>query len=151
MSTKVSEIYDNIHVRLAALYPSSSRLPNPYQPEDNPEPYLKSGYGVRIGPGTNANRVIGCQISIDREFTVVLSKKVYAREADGANKGVTEKALMEDVFTLINDVERDGTLNGSVVNTMYVTDSGIQFVFGEKDQFVYTEVNLTSNYFETLS
>lgn len=151
MSTKVTELHDNLLERLVNLYPNSTRLPNAYDLEKNADAFKFDGYGIKIGPATNAQTTLSNIVGINREFSVIFVTNVIAREADIESRSYQEKILMENIFTLINDIETDETLNGAASDTQYVSDSGVNFVTGGRFNYVYTEVKLACRYFEILN
>jgi hypothetical protein len=148
----ISTAYDAMIARLGTLYPSGSgwvRLPNPYKPEENNELYLKQGYGIALGSGENTNRVVNCKFSINRTMTIVITRKFYAREDDASAKATTEKQLFEDQYELINDLEQDFTVNDSTMYTRYISDGGIEYISGEKDNFLMLRTEFSVEYLET--
>lgn len=143
----ISSAHEAIVTRLAATLSGYTRIANPYVIEANPELLLKKGYGVRIGPAVNTNLQFA-DLTLGREFTVVLSRKVDAHEHDGAAKGSAEKSLMEDLLLVTKDLVTHGSLNGDsvVTATNYQGDSGVSFA-GEG--IIYTEAEFRVDYFES--
>lgn len=143
----ISTAHSTIVTRLGSVLTGYTRIPNPYQVEFNPEPLLKKGYGVKVGPAINTNLQIA-DLTLGRDFTVVLSRKVDAHEHDAAARGTAEKSLMEDLLLVIKDLVTNSGLNGDsvVTSTNYQGDSGISFV-GEG--IIYTEAEFRVDYFES--
>jgi len=148
--SSVSTIYDRFVTRLGVLLPNHLRLPNPYEPAENNALFLKQGYGVKIGQGTNTNRVISNQLSIDRAYLVVITRQFFALESDAASKASTEKQLIEDSLLLIKDLESDPSMGGLAMNASYQSDDGINAIFTEKDQYLSTTVTINVEYLESL-
>lgn len=149
--SNISTVYDAMITRIAAKLTTHLRLPNPYKPNENSELFLKQGYGVALGPALNTNRLVACKLSIERQFFVSISRKYFALESSATNKASTEKQLLEDQLLLIQDFESDPTLNGSAFKTVYVSDNGIEYVFGEKDQFLIINSVFSIEYLEALN
>lgn len=151
----ISSAYDAILSRIETVLDTTAqgwfRLPNPYKPEENSERFLDKGYGIALGSGANTNRVVNCKFSIERNFTIVLTRKFFALEADPAAKAVTEKQLFEDQYALINDFEQDISINGSTMYTRYVSDGGIEYVSGEKDNYLMIRTEFAVEYLESFT
>lgn len=150
MSTKISDIYDTLVDRLEAVLPSHNRLSNPYIPEQNPEPTLKQAWGLQYAAGANTNRQVNCHLSLEDQFVVVLTRKYYALELDADSKSNTEKDLLEDRFLVIQDFEKDPSLLENAAKAVYVSNSGIQFVFNQDKPFYKLEMTFSVEYFEQL-
>lgn len=147
----ISTVYDAIITRVEAVLTSHKRLSNPYKPDENSEKVLNKGYGVRFGPGVNTNRQFN-KLSVERTFGIVLTRRVYATEQAASKKASTEKSLFEDQKLILEDIEGDPTLGTSVVvKAAYTEDSGLEFVFVEKDNFLSLESIITVEYFEDIS
>lgn len=151
--SKITQIYDDLIDRMIALYPERSRLPNPYKPEENSELLVKKGWGLCLDAGVNTNRQVNCSLTIERNIRVVLTQKSYAREMDTQAKASAEKELMEAQFLVIQDFERNPTTTPDlyVAKFVYLSDSGIQFVFTEKDNFLLLDTTFTLEYFEEVN
>lgn len=145
-----SSLYDAIVDRIEAVLPNHLRLPNPYKVNENTELYLRQGFGVALGPATNTNRELSCRISVGRDFSVVLSRKFYSIESNVSNKESVEKQLIEDQILLIRDFCDNSSLPGALGIVSYSSDSGIEYVFNEKDNFLVLNTVFTVEYFETI-
>lgn len=149
--SKPVDIYDHLITRLGAVLSTHARLPNPYKPDENAEAFLVKGYGLKIGPGTNTQRTMTCgKIFEERNFTIVLSRKYFAREDDAANKAVAERELMNDSWLVKNEIEKDPTLGGKSANAYFVSDTGTNYVFSDKDRFLLNELTVSIEYVESL-
>lgn len=148
--SKISSIYDALVTRMTAIYPTRLRLPNAYKPDENSELVLKSSWGISVDTASNTNRQVNCSLSIERLFHVILTQKAYSSEFNIDGKVSVEKLLLEDQFLAIQDIERnpvtDPTSNGAALR--FLSDSGIQYVFTEKDNFYLIDTTFTIEYFE---
>ena len=148
--SQISSIYDAMHSRIVGVLTDHKRLPNPYKPIENTQLFLKKGYGVAILEGNNDNNQLSSQLGITRDFRVVITRKMYALENQGTDKATTEKNLLEDQFLVIKDFEKNTTLNSTASMTEYVSDSGIQTVSQDKDNYLSIETVFRVQYFENL-
>lgn len=149
--SKVSTIYDNMITRVASVLSSHVRLPNPYKPDENSTIYLKKGYGVALGGAEISRRVIGGQVIMTRESTITVTRQYFSKENDPSSKASTEKQVLEDIFLVIKDFENDVTLNEVATNVTFRSDSGIEYVSNDKDQFLMVRATFAVDYFETLN
>jgi hypothetical protein len=149
----ITNAYDALLARIETKLDTAQegyfRLPNPYKPAENNDRFLLKGYGIVLGPGQNTNRFVNCKFSINRNVTIVLTRQYFAREDDAEGKAVTEKALFEDQYILINDLEQDISVNGQTMYTKYEADSGIEYVQGSTDRFLMLRTDFSMEYIET--
>lgn len=139
--------------RLTTLFPTAdySRLANPYKIEENPETFLRKGWGLGIGSAINSKRQISCHLSLRRELSVTLTREYFSLEEDPVAKSDTEKLILEDHFSLMKDFEKNPVVNGSSFLTEYVSDSGIQYVYTEREVFLMLRTTFTTEYMENLT
>lgn len=95
--TKISEVYDAVLNELATLYPSKTKIPNPYSLEDNQQQFLRDGYGLTV---EGNSRVEGefKSISLEYSMTVIVTKEIVRTDSDDQLIDVTTKELLEDIF-----------------------------------------------------
>lgn len=149
--SKISDAHAALIARLATLFPSAQgwkRLPNPYKPDENTDLFLRQGYGIALGSGANTNRLINCQISLERNLNITIARKYEGLENDDLKKAATELQLFEDQFALIKDLETDVTVNGEAMYCRYVGDSGIEYVKGTTDKFLMVRTEIALEYLE---
>lgn len=114
--TAISTAYTNVLSRVAMLLPNHTRLPQPYALEDNNDQFLRQGYSVTVTPaGNNSQRFVSKLSSIVVPFTIAITRQYYAREFDAGSKSDTEKLLLDDFQTLLDDShDNNFNLNGPV-------------------------------------
>jgi hypothetical protein len=154
MSTKVSTAYDNLLTRLAAVFTSGSgwlQIPNGFDVPSNANGFLRQGYGLAIGQGVNKNRELSLQISIDRTFVVSISREVFKTDGDASGYGTVAKQLMEDLFSLVADFEKNTTLNTGQIFCHYESDNGIQPIENGDFSGVYVSATFTVALFEDIN
>jgi hypothetical protein len=149
--SKISTAFDDFKNKIIALLASHVQLTNPYAVEENTEGALNQGFGVIFGAGENTRRLVGCKMSVARNFNLVLTRKFYAQELNISGKETTAKDLFEDQKTVILEIEKNPTIGSTAIAKIdYVNDNGIEFVFTEKDNYLKLETTFRVEYFETL-
>lgn len=100
MASNISAIVNQINVKLAVLFPTRTKIPNPYSLENNNKNFLAYGYGLIVGAGNYLPNEY-CSYVIDREISVVFTQEVFRTDSDGDVVDVTIKQLSE----CVNDVQ----------------------------------------------
>ena len=149
--SEVSTVYDALITRIEAVLTGHFRLSNPYKLEENPSTFLRIGYGVGIGSGTNTRRPMAGCISIERSFPVSITRRYAALETNASAKATTEKQLMEDMFLLIKDFHENTSLTNGNRVVRFDSDNGINYVETETDRFMYVTGIISIEYFENLT
>lgn len=150
----ISNGIDAFVARMQALYPAAQgwqQLPNPYKPEENPDIFLKQGWGLAFGSAENSNRQVNCKYSVARSVTVILCRITDALENDASLKVAADKALFEDQAILINDLEQDIAVNGTTMYTRWETDGGIEYIKGDTDRFLMLRTEFRLEYLEAFT
>jgi hypothetical protein len=147
--SNISTIYDALISRIEALLPNHQRLGNPYNISDNPDPYLVQGYGLALRNAVNTERLLNCSVSIQRNFTLHLTRRFIANPNDADQKATTEKLLLEDLKTIAHDMEENFQLSDDVAYFKYVSDNGIDTVRDTQENYLVLSVELQCEYFET--
>ena len=145
-----STLYDAIVTRIETVLPSHTRLPNPYKINENAEPFLRQGWGIALGGANNTNRELACRMSIARTFDVSIVRKFYSVEGSVDNKETVEKQLVEDQILLIKDFCDNTALPNSFGIVNYDSDGGIEYVSGERDNYLVLRTSFNVEYFESI-
>lgn len=151
--SQVSTAFDLMITRLRALFPAEQnyfQLTNPYDVSDNNVQFLRQGFGLAIGPGTNTNRQLSCKMSVSREFRIVLSRSLDALEFGIDNKDASAKLLLEDAFTAVKSFEKEFRLDDDLFNTIFISDTGIQPLAIDNFSIIYMEMTFNVELFDTL-
>lgn len=153
MSSKISTLYDDFVARITAVLPSHIRMSDAYLLVKNTDSEKRQGFGVKIGSGSHTGNNLSCDIILEQSLTLILSRIVTAQEIDGSGKAGTEKQLLEDLFLVIQDVEKECTLQDPtiVIYGAYVSHSGIQFIEGTQDNWMRIEANFSFRYKQDLN
>lgn len=151
--SNISDAYDNLRTRLAAVLPNHKELVDPYNLERNSELFLKQGWGVVVGAGENTSRDIGSRFSVSRRMVVVITRAVAGGDIDVSTRVTAEKTLLEDQKTVINDLQYNGTLNNSagVFRTDFVSDAGFEPALDDKVGFIALKSEFEIEYVEDVS
>ena len=128
MTTKISALYDKIITLLGSTLSSYNELPDPYALENNPELYLKAGFGVGIDSGNLDERSVSCSRFMQRDFTVRLVKKITTTKLNKTALKTIQKDLMEDQELVVAAFRDDITLTGTVMEIDYTSDSGVSYL-----------------------
>lgn len=146
--SKISTLYDAFQTRIQAVLTSHLRLSDPYLLVKNTESEKRKGYGVRFAVGEHTGNNLSCDIILRQDFVLVITRIVEARELDEASKAATAKQLMEDLFLVVQDVEKEPCLGDSVtvLSGAYVSHGGIEFVDSDRDAWMRVEANFSFRY-----
>lgn len=149
--SNISSSYDALKARLVAVLPNHAILTNPYAPSENSESALKQGQGIRLGAATNSHRAFKL-LSVQRTVDVVITRRFYASEMNRTGKETAEKALLEDQFLMLQDIESNPTLGVSSAVTAfgYESDAGIEYVFSDDKPFLMIVTTFLLEYLESL-
>lgn len=150
MST-ISSIYDALQTLVGTtLFPTKLELVNPIDIPANADQILKNGWGIAVGNASNTFRQVSCQLSISRSFTFTLTRQIEAIHIDTAARATTEKALLEDHYTLIKELEKNAQLSGLYKKLDYQSDNGIEEIVADKKSFLMIQTQVEVEYFEAL-
>jgi hypothetical protein len=144
--SEITTIFDTLVTRTQALLPSHVRLSNPYTLEQNNEQKLRQGWGLAVLGGVNTERSVSCISSVARSVEIKITRKVYALEQDQSKKADADKALLEDLQLIVDDLEKNYTLTTGKFIAKYISDSGIVPIFVEKDNFLSLVISVTVEY-----
>jgi len=148
--TKINDIYDELHSITQVVLPEYTELPNPYIPDDNPDIYMKKGYGISIGAASNTNRVVSKKVSILRDFDFVFVLQINSTETNTGLIKSNAKAIMEDSFKVLEEIENNTSLGQVCVKAEFVSDSGLDFIEADTQRFFILTMVVSVEYFETL-
>lgn len=147
----VSTMFDALKVRVAAVLTGFAELPDAYSIQKNPDLFLKKGFGIAAGPATNTRLVQSRMLSTRRQMVITISRACDATELDASGKQTTAKQLLEDLKSLVSDLELNTTLNNGLTIAGFESDSGIQSVDNEEgENFLYVQGTFSVDIFESL-
>ncbi len=149
--TNISTIYDAYVSICETALPTYAKIPNAYEVNSNAELFLKFGFAVGYGGSTNSKRLLGCQMSELRDFSVILVAQITAAITDFSGFNLVAKNLFEDRFKIIKAIEKDPTLTTSQTTTQWVNDGGLEFLQAGQAKYFLIETVFQSEYFENLN
>lgn len=143
--------YDQIIARVAALLPNHKRLRDSYNLEQNPDDFLKLGWGLSVGgggvAGENSKRFTGCIITTRIFYQLAITRKNFALDLKPDDKAVTDKNLLEDARIVIEDIWKNNfNITGSPI-IIFSDFSGISPVKTEKNSYLHVVLNFSAEYF----
>jgi hypothetical protein len=154
--SNLSNFIDVLVQRLGAVYTQGNGyflIPNSLEP--NSELKLAKGYGLSIGSGNPPTiQQIGCYLEVQRQITIVHTRKSIALENDRLRVLEAEKALLEDQRLLLVELQENWDLyysNDNKITSMKFTgDSGIAPIFPGRSDFIKIESQFILDYEEPL-
>lgn len=150
--TTISNIHDDLYSMMLALFPTKKVLADSLNLYNNDELFLANGYAIYIGPANNTKREVACRLSLSRQIVISLTKAPYAGHKDIDKIKATEKELLEDLQTLINDFSRnDSYATLGTIKRDYLSDTGIIRAFGESRSVLSIQASFNIEYFENLT
>ena len=150
MPTRIEDIYDALATLIETTLPGYVRFPNPYVITENTYLHMKSGYGIAIGAGVDTERFVGCQISWQRSFTVVLVKQIMTTQNITGKRELVEKEILDDHDALRKAIYLNSTLGEKAVKTTLVSDGGVSFIDGDRLKFLSMEIEIVTEYLESI-
>ena len=142
--SKISNVYDYYVTRLAALFPSKTRIPNPYSLEDNSFQFLRDGYGLKIN-GHNIARLDFKSIAQAYDFSVVFCLEAIRMEHNETSYDDIVKQLNEDTFTLRKDFYDIDNDNADIDQINLSGTDPVGFFITGKNNFLFIETTITTN------
>jgi len=146
-----STVYDALATAVGALSGFSSKtvLANPYALEENPEGFLRNGWGLTVGASTvgQAEFYSTCDV---HSIGVVLVREAVGTDNDASALPTAVKLLKDDATLIIKNLERGDDLSTQPENLTYVSTSEVSFQVGERHRWVSLTVNLQVSIRDTL-
>lgn len=155
--TAISTAYDTLISAIEAALPNHMELINALSPETNDDLSYQAAFGIAFGDGENTNKELA-RVTARRLFSVTLTRKIYKGDLSRSSfsvseKRAAEKALFEDLHTLIRAIETNTTLNNTngepIAFCLYRSDSGIELI-NQRVDLIMTRAIFEIEYFETL-
>jgi hypothetical protein len=148
--SKITSLYDYFVDRIEMVLPNHLRLSDPYLFVRNTESEKRQGWGLTVLNGENTFTQISCDLILSQSFQVILTRQVQGRELEINKKVMAEKQLLEDLFLLVQDIESNPTMGypATVIDGAYQSHGGIEFIPGERDEFVKLTASFRFRYRE---
>jgi len=110
--TKISDIKSAVVTLVSSTITDYQQLSNPYAIDENSHLTLKQGFGVAVGPGRDTERYVGCLVTWERLFTIILIRQVLTTQNNVTAREVIDTALLDDHDKLRKAFYLDSTLSG---------------------------------------
>ena len=142
--SEISDVYDAIIAKMASIFPSKTRIPNPYIVESNPDRCLKDSWGVAVSSGSRQELTF-CHLQLERIFNIILTRETFILDSkpDGFDSSV--KNLLEDARTIQLEFYKIDELGieDKIDQLDVLTSSDIESVFVGKKKFLKIEVTIS--------
>lgn len=149
--SKISQIFDAVRAACSAALPLYDELSNAYIPQENANKLFNKAYGVAYGPGLNESRLTKPKFTPNRQIDVLLINKVTASESNVNFLVEQQKAIQEDLFAIINQVEQDGAIYDLCTKFEYSSDTGIEFLDAAEAKYYLLSATFNFSYDEIIS
>lgn len=149
--SKISQIHDALITLVSGQLTTYKKLPNPYFIQDNNELYLTKGFGVAVGGGSRTDRLISCQFSWQRDFSIILTQLVATTDSNTSQRETIVKNMLEDHTLVIEALERDASLTGLCIKAEAFSDTGIQYLEGATGRYFLIEIDVITEYLKDLT
>lgn len=144
--SKIEDIYDAIVTQIESELSGYTRIPNPYDVQNNTFLHLRKGFGIEIGPGSNTERYVGCLSTWERTYTIILVKQVVTTQNNTAVRVMIEKEILDDHELLFKAFETNNSLGGIAMKTVVQSDGGISFLDIDNQKFLSMSIFLNVEY-----
>lgn len=148
--SNITTVFNNLVTFMSTNLSDHFRLNDPYNIEENPEQYLRKGWGIQVDDGVDTNRCISPEYYLGRTFTLVVVRESLAKDSDPARRESSKLDLLEDLHILIAAAVTENTLYESAVNFKYISDGGLQEVFVNDKPYNFIEANFLVEYSQTI-
>ena len=145
MASKLSDVFDSLNTRLAALFPNKTIIPYPYSLTDAPTAMLKDSYGLKVGSGSDSDLSTDYLNTTNRTYSVVLVREVYGFASVETTINAATKAIFDDQYALKNDLldlmKVSPMFGGEDID--FEGDSGLESLDGEKQRYITLETTFS--------
>ncbi len=148
MTTRIATIYDAVVDLIESKLTTYTRIPNPYAIAENTYLHLKQGFAVAIGAGVDTQRYVGCLVTWERLFTIILVKQILTTANNTGVRETIEKSILDDHDALRKAFYLGSTLSGYAIKSTVLDDGGLFYVDGGVNKFIGMELNLYVEYQE---
>lgn len=142
-----TEAYAQVRTELETLFSSYNEVDNPYSDAELGNLNVRASFGISIGSGVNVTRSTCSRADIEREFNIILYRRINAIRNDTATRITAEKKLFEDQTLIIKRFE---VKIPNVTRARYISDSGVEFLNGDRYNYMKLSSNFLVEYSENL-
>jgi hypothetical protein len=140
----ISTVYDAIISKTNLLYPSKTRLHNPYELSDNAEITMRDAFGLKVN-GAEQLEIEFCNLSISRQYTLALVRQFPTIGAAKDAFDSISKSLLEDQQLFLNLIYSPTELGvESLVDKIEINSiGGIEFNVSDQKKYLFIELTFT--------
>lgn len=151
MTSQILTVYDGIVDLIEATLSTYKRLANPYSVDSNTYIRMEEAFGLAISGGTNTERFVGCLVTWERTFIIVLVRKITTTQNNIGSREVLEKQILDDAEKLFKAFELNSTLSGTAIKAIVSGDGGVAFVDADLQKFFQLELTLDVEYLQGIN
>ena len=150
--SKITVIYDKLREVIPTLVTGRTELPNPYSLLNNPNLYLKKGWGLTIGRGNPSEIDTLCHDFETRTFDVVLTNHLATLNNTHDLMASASKLLIEDIRLLKNKfLDFDQLdIHETIEKIEYVSSSEIGFLLNNEVSYLIASITIAIDYSEII-
>jgi hypothetical protein len=133
----ITEIYDQIIIKMGETFPLLTRIPYAYSLPDNNSNFLKNGYGVTVGSASFEEFEFCSRVS-SRGITFSFTKEVFRTDSDFVIIDDIVKELLENVNTaqgLLYAYDELG-IEDKILKVDISSASGIEEILANNSKFL---------------
>lgn len=137
--TTVIEVFDELKASIDGCLTGYKRLENPLIPEDNASNLWTKAYGIAIGPGGNPELFSKLKPSCTRDFSIILLHKITTTDNQFDRRDDQQKDIVNDMDKIKLCLEADPDLGELCTKAVLSSDTGVEFIDGERGKFIFME------------
>jgi hypothetical protein len=146
MSSKFSDVYNELRTQISTTLSTHTELNNPYFLEDDADVMFDQAWALSITSGVNTRRQ-GCPfITIGRDFVITLTQRYFSPSRDITARVEAENKMFNYQLDLLK-VLVDYT-SSNIIDIRYESDNGLEFLEGDRFGFLVLQTLVTVEYEE---
>lgn len=148
MTTKITSILDLFNTFIIETFATKTKIPNPFDTASNNDNLLKNGYGIHLSSGSVSDLDYPQFVVYDRSLVVTLTKEIFRVQSDTDVLFDVQKTLLEEQNTLVTSLAKNRTFDNDIIRVEFSGDNGIEFIYGDKFNFLKLESTFVLSYRE---
>jgi len=143
MST-ISISYDAVIAKANELFPTKTRMHNPYELSDNPEMIMKDAWGLKVNGGERVE-IEFCNLSISREYSFILVRNFPTIGSTKDAFDSVSKSLLEDQMLFLSSIYSPTELGiqDDIDEIRINSIGGIEFNVNDQKKYLFLELTFT--------
>ena len=120
--------------------------------DENDEGFLCQGYAIAFADGINLNLALSCQLTLQQNFQLTITRQIEANEFDASGIATTVKDLLGDLKLVIDEIEKDPTVgSASLTGGAYISHLQPEKIFPDRNDFWKVEALFGVQFLEQLT